>query len=203
LRRTRLPRLKKAYENAAIYTFWLSPDAFAQALPVLASVPTNTEGKPESRSTGTPYFSRLTWRNFALAFGALAILVAAQVGVTRAWSPNIYPASLAQIQLVIPNRSPLAYSAERFVEKYAQQPDRLLLLDGEDVLFERPYPFSEKDRSNPLVVEFPARLGDHTLTLRLVSDSARMDTLNLYNRKITLTPGQVWIIMYDSIPRPK
>ena len=52
-------------------------------------------------------------------------------------------------------------------------------------------------------MEFPATIGEHTLTLSLFGDSANPNTLMLYSRTVTLTSGQVWIIMYDSLPRPK
>jgi ferredoxin/coenzyme F420-reducing hydrogenase delta subunit len=202
LSRTRLPRLKKAYENAPIYTFWLSPDVFAQALPVLSSESTQTEAKIEANRPGASYSPILTWRNFAFAFGVLAILMAVQVRITQAWSPQIYPMSQAHVQLVVPDPSLLVYPANHFAQKYAGQPTRLILRDGEKILFDRTYPFTGKDKKNPLVVEFPAALGVHNLTLSLIGDSASPDTLMLYNRTVTLTPGQVWIIMYDSPPKP-
>ena len=203
LSRTRLPRLKKAYENAPIYTFWLPPDAFAQALPVLSSEPTQTEAKIEANRPGVSYSPTLTWRNFAFAFGILALLMAAQVWSTQIWSPQIYPMSQARVQLVMPKPLILAYPAERFVQKYAEEPARLILRDGETILFDRSYPFAEKERMDPLVAEFPVAIGEHNLTLSLISDSANPNTLMLYNQTVTLTPGQVWIIMYDSPPRPK
>lgn len=200
LSRARLPRLKKAYENAPIYTFWLAPDAFAQALPILSSDSTKAEEKIEANRPGASYSPILTWRNFALAFGVLAILMAAQVRITQAWSPQIYPMSQAHVQLAVPDPSAFLYPADRFAQKYAGQPARLILRDGERLLFDCPYPFTEKEKKNPLVVEFPAAIGDHNLTLSLISNSANPNTLVLYKRTVTLAPGQVWIILYDSQP---
>jgi ferredoxin len=203
LSRTRLPRLKKAYENTPIYTFWLPPDAFAQALPVLTSESTGAKEKIETNRPGASYSPTLTWRNFALAFGILAIFMTAQVWTTWIWSPQIYPMSQAYVQLVIPDPRLLAHPAEHFDEKYDEHPARLTLRDGEEILFDRHYPFTEKERRTPLVVEFPAVIGEHNLTLSLISDSVNSNTLTLYNQTVSLTPGQVWIIMYDSPPRPK
>ncbi len=201
--RARLPRLKKAYENAPIYTFWLPPDAFAQALPVIPSESTRSEAKIEDNRPGASYTPILTWRNFALAFGALAILMAMQVWITQAWSPRVYPVTKSYVQLVVPDPMLLAFPADRFSEKYGEQPTHLILRDGEVTLFDKPYPFTEVDNTDPLVVEFPTSLGDHNLTLSMVSDSKNSNTLMIYNRTVTLTSGQVWIIMYDSLPRPK
>jgi hypothetical protein len=197
LSRARLPRLKKELENAPIYTFWLPPDAFARALPVLS------ETKAETHKPGVSYSPILNWRNFALTFGLLAILMTAQVWVTKIWTPAIYPPSQAHVQLVIPDPSILSYPAERFAEKFTQQPTRLVLRDGEAVLLDRPYPFSSKEWMHPLVVNLPAETGDHNLTLSLTSDSDNANSLTFYNRTVTLAPGQVWIIMYDAPPRPK
>ncbi len=203
LSRARLPRLKKAHENTPIYTFWLPPDAFAQALPVLSPAPAQTGTKIEANRPGASYLPVLTWHNFAFAFGVLAILMAAQVWITQIWSPQIYPMSQARVQLVIPDARILAHAAKRFAQEYTEQPTHLVLSDGEKILLDRPSPFTGKDETNPLVMEFPAAIGVHNLTLSLISDSANPDTLILYNRAVTLIPGQVWIIMYDAPPKPQ
>jgi len=130
-------------------------------------------------------------------------LMTAQVWITQTWSPQIYSMSQARVQLVMPKPLILSYPAERFTQKYAEQPARLILRDGEEILFDRPYLLTARERTNPLVVEFPAAIGEHNLTLSMISDSANPNTLMLYNQTVTLTPGQVWIIMYDSPPRPK
>ncbi|HET9913950.1 MAG TPA: cytochrome b N-terminal domain-containing protein [Anaerolineales bacterium] len=199
LGRTRLPRLKKTYENAPIYTFWLPPDAFAQALPVLSDE-VKLEEKMESNRPGASYSPVLTRRNFALAFGLLAILMAVQVVSTQIWSPQIYPMSQASVQLVIPDSRALIHPAERFAQKHRELLTRLVLRDGGEILFDQPYPFPSEEGEDPLVVEFPAAVGGHNLTLSLISDSGNPSTLVLYDQTVTLTPGQVWIIMYDDIP---
>ena len=204
MNRTRLPRLKKAYENAPILTFWLSPDAFSQAMPVLPSQPMKVEQKAEKTSPGHSFSPVLTWRNFVLTFCVLAILMAVQVLVTQTWSPKTYPTSLSVIKLIIPDPNILVYPADRFMQKYAKQPEHLILRDGDTVLLEKDYLYSKAGMSKPIVLEFPATAGDHSLTLSLVSDSTQLDeTLNLYTRTVSLSPGQVWLIMYDSLPRPK
>jgi hypothetical protein len=116
--------------------------------------------------------------------------------------PEIYP-SQAYVQLVVPDPLVLVYQVDRFVQQYTKQPTRLILRDGEKILFDRPYPFAGKEKTKPLVVEFLAAIGAHNLTLSLSSDFANPNTLILYNRTITLSPGQVWIIMYDAPSRPK
>lgn len=50
------------------------------------------------------------------------------------------------------------------------------------------------------MVEFRAAVGKHNLSLSLIGDSGNPNTLVLYDQTVTLTPGQVWIIMYDDIP---
>jgi hypothetical protein len=198
LSRTRLPRLKKAYENAPIYTFWLPPDAFAQALPVL-SKETKPEEKLQTHRPGASYSPVLTWRNFAFTFGLLAVLMAAQVLSTRIWKPQIYSQaqmSQASVQLVMPDLRLVTRPAKDFAKRYAEKPTRLVLSDGETILYERPYPFAPEAGLEPLVLEFPMSVGEHNLTLSLVSDSDH--TLPLYEQTVTLAPGQVCIILYDS-----
>ena len=108
--------------------------------------------------------------------------------------------SQASVQLVIPDSRALIHPAERFAQEYTEQPTRLVLRDGERILFDRPYTFPSEEAENPLVVEFPIAVGGHNLTLSLIGDSGNPSTLVLYDQTVTLTPGQVWIIMYDDIP---
>jgi hypothetical protein len=107
------------------------------------------------------------------------------------------------VQLVIPKPSTLIFPAGDFARRHIEQPSRLILRDGEKILFDHPYPFSSKERMEPLVVESPAATGEHNLTLSLVGDSGSLNTQTLYTESVTLTPGQVWIIMYDPSPKLK
>jgi ferredoxin/quinol-cytochrome oxidoreductase complex cytochrome b subunit len=196
LSRERLPRLKKAFENAPVYTFWLAPDAFSQALP-------EPSDSPENNRPGSTYIPQLTWRHFGLAFGVLAILMAVQIGISRAWAPRIYPAAQAKLQLVIPNPSILVYPAERFVEKFASQPARLMLLEDETVLFQHPFPFSGQELEIPLVVDHPVNAGTHTLLLSLVDEAVPPHILPLYQASLDLKPSQVWLLILNTPSRPK
>ncbi len=198
LSRERLPRLKKAFENAPVYTFWLPPNAFSQALFAIPA------GSPqgESNRPGSAYNPQLTWRHFALAFGILAILMFIQVRVSQAWSPQIYTNPPAYVQLVIPNTTRLVYQADRFSQQYNLQPTHLRLQDGEKTLYQQPYPFSGKGTDTPLVLEFPLEPGSHQLQLSLLDDAAQPESLLFYNAHVTLASGQVWIIMPGKSPRP-
>ncbi len=201
LKRTRLPRLKKNYENAPIYTFWLAPDSFSQSLPVLSqadeSVRSNIKNSPDNDLISEP---RLSWRNFVPIFIILGILMSLQAWATQAWTFQAYPAQQARVQLVMPDPSLLVYAADRFSEKYVELPTRLVLRDGEQVLFEQAYPLSEKERNSPLVVENILGVGEHYLTLSLMSNQENGNQLALYNRTVTLNSRQVWIIQYEPVP---
>ncbi len=200
LNRTRLPRLKKALEDAPIYTFWLPPDQFSQSLPVLPA----RAGQPvgEGAKPGSTYRPVLAWNHFAIAFGVLALLLAGQIWLTQVWSPRILSVPQAYVQLVMPDPGVLVFTAERYAQKFGELPTRLVLLDGEKVLLDRPYPFAEKDKNSPLVLEFPAGLAEHDFRVSLAGVSSA-NRLDYYHRAVSLESGQVWIIMVDQLPRPK
>ncbi len=199
LNRTRLPRLKKSLEDAPIYTFWLPPDQFAQSLPVLAPRAGQPVGDGAKPGTSMPV---LAWNHFAIAFGVLALLLAGQIWLTQVWSPRILAEPQAYVQLVLPDPGVLVFTADRYTQKFGEQPARLLLLDGEKVLLDRPYPFAEKDQNSPLVLEFPAGLAEHDFHFGLAGSSGA-NRLDYYHRTVSLEAGQVWIIMVDQLPRPK
>ena len=206
LNRSRLPRLKKAFANAPIQAFWLAPDSFSQSLPVLATNGVRVQSRAEAgldlaRLTGTDLKNpNLSWRNFAPVFIVLGLLMALQVWVSRAWVVQAYPAQEARLQLVISDPHLLGYAADRFVDKYADLPARLVLCDGEQVLFEQDYPMPEKQRNAPLVFEVRLPTGQHHFSLRLVGKPDFV--LQLYVRTVFLKTRQVWIIQYDQSPGP-
>jgi ferredoxin/coenzyme F420-reducing hydrogenase delta subunit/quinol-cytochrome oxidoreductase complex cytochrome b subunit len=198
--RARLPRLKKEYENAPVFTYWLPPDAFEKALPDRLAPAENEAGKTTASQAIAPYSPALTWRNFALTFGVLAILMTVQVKLTQAWTPQDYPPAQARVQFVLPDPTVMDVLAERFTQEFAEPPAHLILLDGETILFDKPYPFPRNESTNPFVAEVSVSSGDHPLTLRLTGEAANTNVRMLYNRVASLAPGQVWIIQYA--PRP-
>ncbi|MCX6079158.1 MAG: hydrogenase iron-sulfur subunit [Chloroflexi bacterium] len=210
LNRTRLPRLKKAYENAPISTFWLAPDAFSQSLPVLATASSGLprllpalvfpEKTAADRSSLTAPV--LAWRNFVPVFVVIGLLMALQVWASRTWVFQPYPVQEARLQLVIPDPLQLGYAADRFIEKYGDLPTRLVLSDGERSLFEEIYPFSEDDRKSPQVAESIISTGEHHFYLRLVGNPKNNYQLSLYDRTVSINAGQVWIIQVEPISGP-
>ena len=213
LTRTRLPQLKKSLANAPVHTFWLSPDAFAEALPGVPrrELAAKAEKLP-ARQPGAAFSPRLTWRNFLPAFGVLGLLIVLQVWVTQAWSFQAYSLQEAWVKLVIPDPAALEHAAQRFSQEYGAQPARLQLSDGKHVLssstlssstlFEQEYFPTAQGHANPLVVELPLAPGQYHWILSLTGGLESQATLVLYQQTATLNGGQVWIILFDPARQP-
>lgn len=84
LTRERVPRLKRSYANAPITASWLPPDDFGHGI---AAIPTAAISK-NGEDSAPDYMSlrrmarSLTWRNYAVAFLLLAIVMVVQIFLT-------------------------------------------------------------------------------------------------------------------------
>lgn len=105
LTRQRLPRFKRAYQHAQVVTRWLPPNDFGQALNDGANyIPLTPAARPAEAGeavagaypwaeytpdaavpAGVTRLQPIRWRNYAVAFGFLALALVAQVWVGRLW----------------------------------------------------------------------------------------------------------------------
>lgn len=194
LTRLRLPRLKRAYQNANIVTHWLPPNDFAQALNGSSTTFAGTypwADFPESQplSAGLARFKPLTWRNYAVAFGFLALALVVQVFVSRLWfQPQAEYDVLTRV--AVPD---LAQRAPAFLA----EPARLSLeVDGQTV-WERNYAAGELGRAGPVFSELTLEPGARHLRLAV---SGAGWTLILLDETRDLRAGQIAWLQPDDRP---
>ncbi|MEI6290705.1 MAG: hydrogenase iron-sulfur subunit [Chloroflexota bacterium] len=204
LDRTRLPRLKKGFENAPIHTFWLSPDSFSKSL---VEIPTGIKVKNADLETGMIDLDNPGWftkavRNFLPLLVVLGIILSLQVWASRTWLFRPIASGEARVQFVFADPRKIEYSVDRFEEKYFQKPNRLILMDGNNVLFEESYPFIGKRPANPIVFQTEINTGEHHAYLKLVNVQNEDQALVIYDHIEIVKKGQVWVIIYDPIFTP-
>jgi coenzyme F420-reducing hydrogenase delta subunit len=162
LARLRLPRLKRAYQNANIVTRWLPPNDFAQALTgddaiFAGTYPWADFPEPQPLAAGLARFKPLNWRNYLVAFGFLALALVAQVAVGRLWFQP-------QAEYGVLTRVAVPDLMQR-VNAPANSPARLALeVDGQAV-WQRNYAAGELARVGPIFAELTLEPGVHHLRL--------------------------------------
>lgn len=185
--RERVPRLKRAYANAPVTALWLAPDSFAQA--VAPTPPTPEEERLERRRMHTP----LNWRNLTVAFALLALVMVVQALLTDL-PLRPYADRPSVVQVVMANPSlPLS----RFEGETAVTTPIVLTLtiDGERAVTQTIDPARLRPPdSQPIVLEQPLVPGEHHLTLTFTTADM---SFTLFDRALTLTPGQVLRVDYD------
>jgi len=203
LSRRRLPRLKRAYENAPIATAWLPPNRFSQALydntTRLPSMPHAAESGGESSRPPHPetgqMFPRLSWRHFIPAFALLGLVLALQIWLTNV-PAQPYTADQAVVQVLLPDPAePFGFWAHRSPDGLAGWPTRLVLQVDDHLLFEKRYdPASlATGTSHPLFEEFPITPGEHHLRLRF-EGGERIAYLTLFDQTVAVDPGQILVL---------
>jgi ferredoxin len=188
LTRTRLPRLRRAYANAPIGTYWLPPDDFKLALrdPLTADRPTL------GRMT-TP----LRWRNLIPALILFAALFLVAIGL-NALPYTAYAAGQAHIQIVLPSPAALFNArAGQHAADYATVPVRLSLhVDGQP-LFEKEFAPGELNAGQAAAVfeNIPLAPGNYHIRFRFDSGS---DTpgVSVFDRIVELHDREVLILDY-------
>lgn len=193
LKRKRLPKLRKPYDQAPIFTHWLPPDATRRAL---------TPGETSPRPLAEAMTQALTWRNYLPAGAILLVALLLQVGLNRL--PYDASGGLAEVSLVM--GSPSGYlGGWGQPPPEADWPARLTWEADGETLYEHTYPSDELygGKAAPLFARARLAPGDHRLTLRLEAPGEGGAALIFFDKAIHLEAGEAYFFVEgDEIPLP-
>ncbi|MFN8597831.1 MAG: hydrogenase iron-sulfur subunit [Anaerolineae bacterium] len=187
LTRTRMPRLRRAYANAPIGTYWLPPDDFKQALREPLSAERPTLGR-----MATP----LRWRNLIPALLLFALLYVFSISLNGLhYTP--FASGQARVQIVLPSPAVLFdMRVGRRAVDYTTVPVRLSLhVDGQ-TLFEKDFAPGELQagQTAPLFENIVLTPGEHHVRFRF--DGGEAPGVSVFDRLVDLRDGQVLILDY-------
>jgi NAD-dependent dihydropyrimidine dehydrogenase PreA subunit/coenzyme F420-reducing hydrogenase delta subunit len=180
LARRRAPRLKRAYATAPIHTAWLPPDEFERAL----SLPIGGADSAAVPPTPGRMLRPLSWRHFVPAFALLALVLLAQVLLTRV---PFAPHADAQAWIRIVGRFEPPPQAARLVLAVDDRPAANLDL--------------RSGKGGAVLEEIAVAPGEHRLRLYSTGAGGGADAV-LWDDTITLRPRQVFALALDDL-RPK
>lgn len=173
LNRTRAPRLKPKFKEAPIFTTWLAPDHFTDALPMHAqTVQTETQRPPTTFEQVMASFNR---RNLIIAIILLAVGLLLQVRFT--YTPF--------------NSATAAQSAVRVALRLEQPSEFLLEVDGQ--------PSAQASGQN-IFREVSLPPGEHQLRITLTDSRGQTETP--LDETVTLTQGQAFVFELDELYVP-
>jgi hypothetical protein len=179
LTRQRLPKLRRAYEDAPITRTWLPPNEKIK-----------TSASPD-------LFPKLTARNYVVAFTLIAMALIAQVLLTNLFTqPYASQLASAQVQIILADpAAPFGMVNDLPASRLEEFPTDLVLeIDGK-VIFEKAV--SARDFFSghlPALFEtFPLAAGEHHLRLSYQRHD-RLIIFLLFDRDVTLRGGEVFFI---------
>jgi ferredoxin len=191
LLRERVPRLKRAYEQAPITAVWVAPNEAPAALwpdtPAISHV---------DYANRRNLFQTITWRNLLVGFGLLALVLALQIGLTQ-WPLAVHAEDTAVAQILLADvGQPLGVNRERVAadEQYLLQ----LWIDGR-LAHQKPFSGALLAYPRSYGHQLPLTPGNYQLTLRLVHENGR-SSYTLLNQETVVAPRQ--IIHLSFAPRP-
>ncbi|MFN8484441.1 MAG: hydrogenase iron-sulfur subunit [Anaerolineae bacterium] len=193
LSRQRVPRLRRAYANAPITTFWLAPDRFADALPPPPARVGSGDVPPSLPGRMAP---RLTVRNIAAALGLVAAAFLALVALSAIPMPT-FGANEARLAVVLPNPAAFFGAAPRLPGGAAPTwPTRLsVAVDGQTVLQEALAPADVYAGRAPAVMEeWPLTPGAHRIQVWFDGGEGGTTTWRLADRTVTLQPREALVL---------
>jgi len=190
LLRERVPRLKRAYEQAPITAIWTAPNEATAAINQQAA---DTQSDYANKRD---LFQAITWRNLLVGFGLLALVLALQIGLTQ-WPLTVHTEDTAVAQILLANvGQPLGLNRERVAadELYLLQ----LWIDGH-LAHQEPFSGALLAQPHSYRHELPLTPGNYHLTPRLVHENGR-SIYTLLNQETAVAPRQ--IIRLGFAPRP-
>ncbi|MFN8496398.1 MAG: hydrogenase iron-sulfur subunit [Anaerolineae bacterium] len=193
LSRQRVPRLRRAYANAPITTFWLAPDRFADALPPPPARVGSGDVPPTLPGRMAP---RLTARNIAVALALVAAAFIVLVALSAVPMPT-FGADEARLDVVLPNPAAFFGPAPRLPGGAAPTwPTRLsVAIDGQTVLEEALSPADVYAGRAPAIIEqWPLSPGAHQVQVWFDGGEAGTTTWRLADRTVTLQPREALIL---------
>ncbi len=173
LNRTRAPRLKPKFKEAPIFTTWLAPDHFADALPMHAQTATTEPQRPPS--TFEQVMASFNRRNLIVTIILLAVGLLLQVRFT--YTPF--------------NSATAEQSAVRVALRLEQPGQFLLEVDGQ--------PAAEASGQN-IFREVLLPPGEHQLRVTLTDSQGQTETA--LDETVTLAQGQAYLFELDELYVP-
>jgi len=189
--RKRVPRLRRPYANAPITAVWLPPDQFAEGLqtPPIMIVPEDGAAPEPNYLASRRMFPSLSWRNFVIAFGLLAVVMIAQIFLTDIpFTPQA--SHSAQIRFLLDNPAQPFNRTGAFA--ISQNPIELRLeVDGQAVITQSYAPemlFSQTP--DPFFGEIPISTGKHRVRFVFIDTHTDAITI-LFDREVDFQQGQI------------
>jgi len=186
--RHRLPRLNRDYVDAPITAVWAAPNEFVHAL----NAPIRTK-QEEGETVPDHLASRrltwpVTWRNYGAALALLAIVMLAQILLTRL-PYDRYPEQPTAVQLVISD--PTAPYGHYLNEEAIASGETMIALavDGETV-FEQVYDPTAvlTDSPSPIYSHIEVEQGERAIQLMVINGN---DTLMLFDESVAMEPRAI------------
>lgn len=173
LNRTRAPRLKPKFKEAPIFTTWLAPDHFADALPLHAQTAKTEPQRPPT--TFEQVMASFNRRNLIFAIILLAVGLLLQVRFT--YTPF--------------NSATAAQSAVRVALRLEQPAQFLLEIDGQPAI---------QASGQNIFRQVPLPPGEHQLRVTLTDSNGQTETP--LDEPVTLTQGQAFVFELDQLYVP-
>lgn len=194
LERQRLPRLRRAYAQAAISSAWLPPDDFARGVQ-------STVHQTRATAYGTS-LRQLGWRHTIPALVLLAVVMAGQVWLSRVpFTP--YPNDQALVEITLDHRPGYptqeengSGSVELTSPHASSGPVRLSFhVDGASV-WQRTYRPGGQTETVHALGQVVVASGRHHLRLLMWEQGTPSQPLVLYDQVVTLENGQKLALHY-------
>jgi ferredoxin len=191
LDRKRLPKLKSRYSKASIYTDWLPPNDFVQAL-----------AKPNTKREATGYqlgLPQINWPKFIPAITILGLALAFQI-----WLSDIryqpYPANAALLEVALNHRAGYPIKETETNQEPVldlSHPTRLVLeIDGQTMLDESYLPQGSSQASLAFE-QFPLSAGEHQIRLTMFDRPDQTEGLTLYEQITQFDTQDVLLLSYS------
>ncbi len=197
LDRERLPKLKKKYSDAPIFTAWLPPNEFAQAV--------KSKTRHALATTYDFVLDQDNWRKLIPAFILLAVALAAQIWLSdRPFQSRLADQSWVEIALEHRSGFPLHdFESNLEPDPTSDTPTRLVLEVGGETIWDETYAARGKQERAVVYEQIPLTPGEHQVQLTLYDRPDPEQGQVLYADTAVFAPGQVLPLHFvDSRPGP-
>jgi len=189
LKRERLPRLRRGWENAPIDVDWVPPNEFLRALRHRAPA-----GEATTYKLSLP---ELKWGHFVPAAAIMIAVLAFQLWFSeRPFVP--FPAEEAQVEVLLRHQSgyPIRNVSEQFTEGVGlSDPTHLQLVVDGDVVLDEVYVPASANQPIYIFEQVDIPTGDHLLKLIVTDGNAAQQVL--FEGEISLNDNEVLTLEYE------
>jgi coenzyme F420-reducing hydrogenase delta subunit/cytochrome c2 len=191
LDRVRLPKLKSSYSNSPIYTDWLPPNEFSQAL-----------AKPNTNKEATSY--KLNLRNVKLLTFLPSVILLGMVMIFQVWLSDVryqpYPSNVALLEVALNHRSgyPLKEATTNLEPELGlTHPTRLILEVDSKTLLDKSYPPQGTTHTSIAFEQFPLSADEHLIRLTMFDRPDQSEELVIYEQSQKLTEYDILRLNYS------